>query len=101
MEQPSAASRVSAFPMPAGVMKRRAFQPRRTAWTARSPVFRAKISREEKGAGMVPSPGNESPRHSVRQLIEFAVKRPAHEPQVGQASSSRAQSSSALNRPRK
>ncbi len=34
---------------------------------------------------MVPPPGRASPTASVRQLIEFAVNIPEHEPQVGQA----------------
>ena len=39
-------------------------------------------------ATMVDMPGSVSPRASVRQAIEFAVNKPAHEPHVGQAASS-------------
>ena len=43
---------------------------------------------------MVPLPGSASPIASVRQFIEFAVNMPEQDPQVGQAASSIAASSS-------
>src|SRR5690606_29699933 len=36
-------------------------------------------------ATMVPLPGNDKPRASVRQFMELAVNMPEHEPQVGHA----------------
>ena len=45
-------------------------------------------------ATIVPLPGNESPRASVRQFIELAVNIPEQEPQVGQAERSTASTSS-------
>ena len=50
----------------------------------------------EYGAGIVPLPGSPMPMASVRQFIVFAVNKPAHEPQVGQARLSNSLSSSSV-----
>ena len=49
------------------------------------PASRNSSLRSECVASSEPFPGNDNPRASVKQFIEFAVNMPEHEPQVGQA----------------
>ena len=62
----------------------------------RAPAFSRSRRRFAWVAGMVPFPGIERPRASVRQFIELAVNIPEQEPQVGHAPRSRASRLSSL-----
>ena len=60
------------------------------------PASKNNSSRSEWVANNEPFPGNDKPKASVKQFIEFAVNIPEHEPQVGQALRSICATSSSL-----
>ena len=94
VEQPSAMSRARAFIKARSVKMERGRMFFFSTSKISIPLRFARCSRPAITAGMVPLPGRASPRASVTQFIELAVNIPAQEPQPGQASFSRAASSS-------
>ena len=94
VEQPRAISTVRAFSNAAGVRMDRGVIFFSSSSMIFMPASFARRNRADITAGMVPLPGRPRPITSVRQFMELAVNMPEHDPQVGQAASSMASSSS-------